>query len=87
MKTTPKNTNRKDVQLHIDKAYKIIEQYLPVNYVIEVRAKLPKGCVVSNTAIYNVRKKMSKRVDVLNAMVEVALMYKKLDDKLKKTIK
>lgn len=86
MKTVPKNTKAKDVQLHIAKAYAIIDQYLPRDYVAEVREKLPKGSTISVTSIYNARKKMSKRIEIINAMVEVALKHKKLQEKLAKAI-
>ena len=86
METTPKNTNRKDVQLHIDKAYKIIDKYLPNNYMKEVRRRLPKDTLFTDDAIYNARKKASKNIEIISAMVEVALKYKKLEEKLAKTI-
>ena len=86
METTLKNTNRKDVQLHIAKAYDIIDKYLPTNYVKEVRRRLPKETLISDDAIYNARKKASKNIEIINAMVEVALKYKKLEEKLAKTI-
>lgn len=71
------NTNDKDVQLHIVKAYKIIDEYLPFSYVEEVLKKLPKGTSVTKCIIRNVKKKKSTRLDVINAMVEVALDNKK----------
>ena len=86
MQTVPKNTNRKDVQIHIAKAYEIIDKYLPRDYVSEVLKKLPKDSNISVQSIYNARKKMSKRLEIINAMVEVALKYKKLEEKLAKTI-
>jgi hypothetical protein len=78
------NTKGEDVQLHIAKAYKIIDEYLPFNYVEEVLRKLPKGSSVTKNIIRNVKKKNSSRLDVLNAMVEVALDNKKQMAKLKK---
>ena len=86
MQTLPKNNKTKDVQIHIAKAYEIIDKYLPRDYVSEVLKKLPKDSKVSAQSIYNARKKMSKRIEIINAMVEVALKYKKLEEKLAKTI-
>jgi hypothetical protein len=77
-------TKGKDVQLHIDKAYKIIDEYLPFNYVDDVLKKLPKGNTITKSIIRNVKKKHSSRLDVLNAMVEVALDNKKQMAKLKR---
>jgi hypothetical protein len=73
-----------DVQTHIDKAYEIIDNYLPINYVKYVLEKLPENTKITSGMIRNVKNKVSKRIDILNAMVEVALEYKKLDDHLKK---
>ena len=78
------NTKGGDVQLHIDKAYKIIDEYLPFNYVDDVLKKLPKGNTITKNIIRNVKKKSSSRLDVLNAMVEVALDNKRQMAKLKK---
>jgi hypothetical protein len=78
------NTKGKDVQLHIEKAYKIIDEFLPFNYVEEVLKKLPKGTSITKGIIRNVKKKKSSRLDVLNAMVEVALDNKKQMAILKK---
>ncbi len=78
------NTKGKDVQLHIAKAYKIIDEYLPFNYVEDVLKKLPKGNSITKSIIRNVKKKNSSRLDVLNAMVEVALDNKRQMAKLKK---
>ena len=78
------NTKGKDVQSHIDKAYKIIDEYLPFNYVEDVLKKLPKGNSITKSIIRNVKKKNSSRLDVLNAMVEVALDNKTQMAKLKK---
>lgn len=78
------NTKGEDVQLHIEKAYKIIDEYLPFNYVEEVLKKLPKDTSITKGIIRNVKKKNTSRLDVLNAMVEVALDYKKQMARLKK---
>lgn len=78
------NTKGKDVQSHIAKAYKIIDEYLPFNYVEDVLKKLPKDSSITKSIVRNVKKKHSVRIDVLNAMVEVALDNKKQITKLKK---
>ncbi|WP_413998681.1 hypothetical protein ACMDB5_12970 [Flavobacterium sp. W1B] len=78
------NTKGKDVQLHIEKAYNIIDEYLPFNYVEDVLKKLPKGTSITKGIIRNVKKKHTSRLDVLNAMVEVALDNKKQMARLKK---
>ena len=78
------NTKGKDVQSHIAKAYTIIDEFLPFNYVEDVLQKLPKGTSITKSIIRNVKKKHSCRLDVLNAMVEVALDNKKQLARLKK---
>ncbi|WP_026730173.1 hypothetical protein [Flavobacterium denitrificans] len=86
MQTVLNNTNSKDVQLHIDKAYKIIDEYLPENYVEAIINILPKELNVTKPMIYNVKRKASKRLDILNAMVEVALENKSALEKLKNNL-
>jgi hypothetical protein len=78
------NNKAGNVQLHIEKAYIIIDKYLPVNYVDSVLAKLPQDTDVSKGIIRNAKKKLSKRIDVINALVEVALDNKKLIDELER---
>jgi hypothetical protein len=79
-----KNTTSKGVQTHIEKAYKTLDDWLPRNYVLEVHQKLPKGKNISRGTMHNVRQKKSLRLDILNAMVEVALENKQQIEKLKK---
>jgi hypothetical protein len=74
------------MQTHIEKAHKLIDKYLPTNYVKEVLKKLPENNEISKSMIRNVRKKLSSRLDILNAMVEVALENKDLEDKLKEKL-
>ena len=68
-----KNKKKEDVQTHIDIAYEIIDTYLPKSYVDQVFKKLPKNSTVTSGTIRNVRAKLNNRLDVLNALVEVAL--------------
>ena len=74
------------MQLHIDKARLIIAEFLPSEYVEKVLAKLPKDSNISKGTIRNVKNNLSNRLDVLNAMVEVALENKALQEKLIQTI-
>jgi hypothetical protein len=78
------NNKDKNMQIHIEKAYKIIDNHLPFNYVTAVFEKLPKDTDVSAGMIRNTKKKLSKRLDIINAMVEVALENKALIEKLKR---
>jgi hypothetical protein len=66
------NSNVKDMQLHIDKARKIIETYLPSIYVEEVLKKLPNGHSYSKKVIRNVRAGLNNNIEILTALVEVA---------------
>lgn len=69
---------------NITKAYEIIEEHLPFNYSSEVMNKLPKDGSITMGMIRNVKKKLSSRLDILNAMVEVALEHKTQKENLKK---
>lgn len=84
MTNIPINTTTKDVDMHISKAYEIIEEFLPLNYSSAVMNKLPKDGSITSNMIRNVKKKLSSRLDILNAMVEVALENKNQQEKLKK---
>jgi hypothetical protein len=75
---------RKDMQLHIANARIIITEFLPTEYVDKVLEKLPAGSKVSKGTIRNVKNNSSDRLDVLNALVEVALENKKLQERLKR---
>jgi hypothetical protein len=76
------NNKQKDMQLYIDKARVIISEFLPTEYVEKVLAKLPKNSNISKGTIRNVKNNLSNRLDVLNAMVEVAKENKALQEKL-----
>lgn len=65
----------KYVQLHIVKARKIIDEHLPSHYLHLVLAKLPDD--VTKHMVHNVKKNYSNRLDILEAMVEVAEENKK----------
>lgn len=73
-----------DVQLHIAKAFIIINEHLPDNYVQEVLKKVP---TVSAGIVRNVKNKSNRitenRLNVVNALVEVALNNKEEKLKLK----
>lgn len=79
-----KNNNAKDMHSHIEKAHLILDKHLPKRYVRLVLQKLPANGDVTSSIIRNVRIGLNDRIDVLNAMVEVALENKKLEEKFKK---
>ena len=80
-----------DVQIHIDKAYEIIKDNLPIGYVEKVQLKLPNDKTLTVGIIRNVKNRVSKypnsRLEVLNALVEVANEYKELRLKLAENVK
>ena len=86
MTVLPINTTSQDMDLHIEKAYKIIDEHLPFNYTSLVIAKLPKELGVTSGMIRNTKKRATERIDIINAMVEVALENKALKEKLIQTI-
>lgn len=80
------NNNLIDMDVHIEAARAIIAEHLPTEYVDKVLEKLPVDAKVSKGTIRNVKNKLGDRLDVLNAMVEVALENKALKEKLIQTI-
>lgn len=73
-----------DVQSHIDKAYEIIKYNLPSNYVKKVQAKI-NDPNLTDGMIRNLKNRITKypktKINVLNALVEVANEHQ---DELKK---
>lgn len=85
MKKYLNQTNKEDMQMHIEKALQIIDDHIPTNYVEKVMSKLPKSFKVEKSTISNLRlKKVTplKHMIVFNALVEVALENKKEKEKL-----
>jgi hypothetical protein len=77
----------KDVRLHIDKSYEIINKYLPNSYGKKVQEKLTaRGIVKSNSMVRNVKNKLNYNSDIIEALVEVAVEAKEQNDKIKKLI-
>lgn len=78
MTNITENKQKTDVQMHIDKAYKIIENNLPSNYVKLVQEKL-EDPDLSSGIIRNLKNRVTKypktKINVLNALVEVANEY------------
>ena len=76
MTNIKENNKRKDMHLHINKAYDIINENLPTYYVSKVLEKLPKNTSITSGVIRNVRNRTNKnlenRIDVINLLVEVA---------------
>lgn len=84
-----KENVQNNMQIHIDKAYKLIDTYLPYEYVKLVKEKLP-GTNVSSQQIRNVRNRINtsveRRLDIITALVEVANDNRSAVNKLKKVI-
>ncbi|WP_445458392.1 hypothetical protein [Flavobacterium sp. HNIBRBA15423] len=78
------------MHLHIDKAYEIIENNLPSNYVDKVMAKI-KDETLSSGIIRNIKNRVTKypntRINVLNALVEVSKEYQADLNQLKENTK
>jgi hypothetical protein len=74
MKHLPKAKQKKDVQLHIQIGFELINTFLPATYLDKVKAKLPKD-FASNDTIRNVRRGIQKpeaQIEIFTALVEVA---------------
>lgn len=80
------NKSPKNVQSHIVKARKLIEEHLPSVYVGLVLEKLHKDGNVTKHMVHNVKKNCSDRLDILEAMVEVAQENKKAKQQLLKKL-
>lgn len=84
-------SNKQDVQMHIDKAYEIIKDSLPVGYVEKVLSKLKSDKTLNAGTVRNIKNRISKypfsRLDVLNALVEVANEYQASVQKLANNLK
>lgn len=72
----------KNVHSHIDKAFEIIDEFLPYPYVERVK-KHTKG---SSGTIRNVRSKREGNIQIIEALLKVALENKKLIEKNNKKI-
>lgn len=58
---------------HIDKAYTFLDDHLPATYSAATHNILKEnGAEVSISIITNVRNRINERVDVLNALLQVA---------------
>lgn len=86
---TEKN-NKTDVQLHIDKAFVIINRNLPNDYANLVLEKIDDVSLTTGI-IRNIKNRVTKypstRINVINALVEVALKYQSEVKKLKRLTK
>ena len=86
MTNITENKQKTDVQMHIDKAYEIIQNNLPSNYVKLVQEKLEEPDL-SSGIIRNLKNRVTKypktKINVLNALVEVANEYQEHLKKLR----
>lgn len=90
MTKVSQKAKQKNVHLHIDKAFKIIDEHLPEYYVDLVKDKLV-GIKISSSMIRKIRTRNTKynlesKMHVIQAMVEVAIDHKKAAEKLQKTL-
>ncbi len=78
MTNITENKQKQDVHMHIDKAYEIIKNNLPSNYVKKVHAKI-QDPDLTDGMIRNLKNRVTKypktKINVLNALVEVANEY------------
>ena len=74
------------MRLHIEKARQIIDDFLPTKYTDEVTKNLQKVFKLGKYTLYNVAQKKSNNLDILNAMVEVALENKKKQEAFKSLV-
>ena len=81
---------QKDVHLHIDKAYEIIEKGMPSDYAVKVKSLIGNSSIPEST-IRNIKNRTSqwptKRLNILNALVVVAKEFQKEVDALEDLVK
>lgn len=88
MSNIKENTKTDNVQMHIDKAYKFLDRYLPNPYVPKTEDYLKnKGQDISRSTINNVRNRNNERLDVLNALLIIAKQNKAQVEELKSLVK
>ena len=80
-----------DVQMHIDKAYLLIKDKLPRNYVEKVYLILPDDKTLTDGIIRNTKNRVHEypvsRINVLNALVQISKEYSTELKTLKKLTK
>lgn len=83
--------NKSDVHSHIDNAYSIFKDALPRNYVDQVLRKIPNDSSLTSGIIRNIRNRVHEypmtRINVINALVEIANEYQADLKKLEKLSK
>jgi hypothetical protein len=90
MKKQPIQNNKNSVQMHIETAFVVINEFLPSKYTKLVFSKLPKDFEVTEHNITKVRRKRlnpKKNLIVLKALYEVALENKNANETFLKTLK
>lgn len=83
-----------NVHLHTEKAYALLDAFLPSHYVELVqerfKIKYPEKAVPSSGTLRNVKNRVNKsserRIDIINVMVEIAADNKKACNDLEKAI-
>lgn len=77
-----KRNTSKNVHLHTDKAFAIIDKYLPCTYVEQVKELVN----YSSGTIRNVRSQKNGNIKIIEALLKVALLNKKEIEKNNKKI-
>ena len=84
------NKDKTDVHLHIDIAFEIIKGNLPKGYVEKVLLKITNDPTLTSGVIRNTKNRIPnypvKRINVINALVEIAQEYIKETEALKKLV-
>lgn len=83
-------TLRSDVHLHIDKAFEIIQGNLPNGYAEKVLLKIQNDSSLTLGVVRNTKNRIPlypvKRINVINALVEIAQEYIKEKEALRKLV-
>lgn len=90
MTKLPKATKKNDVQTHINAAYACMDEHLPTQYAGRTLRKLRHLTDITEDKIRNVRLKKNtapeNNLEVVNALLEVALENKAQKEKLQSQV-
>ncbi len=90
MKDLHKDTTKEEIQIYIEKAFEVINEHIPEDYVTKVLELLPNKTNVTKTIIQNVRRRRQKperRLEIFMALYQVCVNERILKEKFIQNMK
>lgn len=90
MKDLQKQTTSEDIQFYIERAFDVINEHIPEDYVDKVFKLLPDKTNVTKAIIQNVRRKRQKperRLEIFIALYQVCVNERILKEKFIQSLK